>query len=670
MLSGRPIDRLGLLLAAFLPVLLAPSATLANSFAPDGTYRFDSDAIYSEGFESFVPDPSFNGEIVEDPNAALEGVKMLKGASGYATTAIGVALPAIRDVYRATVWIRGSGLASAYVGYADGTPAEYVPMYPTGRITSDDWCEVSSAPFSVDGPRGAQAAIAFFGGILADAIEVKRDPTSAFSGPRPCMGVSDSTCGGDGVCMGGWCRNANAWVPALPDADHRRMLAEYLENRLTYFAGPYQNRERYLPSVRAEMRGARTATTPWRFWNSFVTAVHRLQDWHSETNGVFQYVVENLKPLNVCFFEGDADLTHGQAPKDADYLDVVVSHTGPDHTWGLKRGDRLVAIDGRHPIAWMRSLIATDWGYHASNDPTTMSDFAERMAGSIGRYARTITVVRCQGASCGQLEDIDVTAIAPETSAVRVVSCDHRPTYIVSGPPASHSIDTVYGGRVVGTTTAQNIWGMVWNNLMGGNASDKTEIQAQVDTWRLQGAKGVLLDHRTGNGGTIDGPGPIIEFAQPVQLFGLTIWHRFMDEEGPKSLADGLALIDKYRYAGTAWVGGSSSASLNVPVALLVTRDGSASDYFAYAMKGAPKVRIFGPHATAGAFSSFMGLSYWMGVSYQVAAGDTIGHDGLSLCGHGVLPDQIVLPKQSDLVQGHDTLAEQALSWILSQVTP
>jgi C-terminal processing protease CtpA/Prc len=81
-------------------------------------------------------------------------------------------------------------------------------------------------------------------------------------------------------------------------------------------------------------------------------------------------------------------------------------------------------------------------------------------------------------------------------------------------------------------------------------------------------------------------------------------------------------------------------------------------------------VRIFGPHPTAGAFSTFIEFSGWGGLYYQFASGDTIGKDGRAILGHGVAPDEVVLPKQSDLVVGKDTLFEAALAWVRQELKP
>ena len=48
----------------------------------------------------------------------------------------------------------------------------------------------------------------------------------------------------------------------------------------------------------------------------------------------------------------------------------------------------------------------------------------------------------------------------------------------------------------------------------------------------------------------------------------------------------------------------------------------------------------------------------------SLASGDTFVASGETLNGHGVEPDIVVLPRQSDLSQGRDSVFEAALAWV------
>jgi C-terminal processing protease CtpA/Prc len=230
-----------------------------------------------------------------------------------------------------------------------------------------------------------------------------------------------------------------------------------------------------------------------------------------------------------------------------------------------------------------------------------------------------------------------------------------------------------YAGKVLGTDDDEHIYGLVFDALLVGSPG-ASSIQAAVSNWRKD-ATGVIIDHRLGNGGqgsagTTASADPILAFVRQPTSFGIMLWRTSADDDGPKTAAEGLDLVDLYKDTSALWHGGSTSAHTDVPVALLITRDVSYSDLFAFAMKGAPGVRIFGPHPTNGAFSSFLSLSYGLGLQVQIAAGDTLAMDGTSLCGHGAQPDEVIWPLQSDIIAGKDTLVTRALQWVRSEQQP
>lgn len=666
----------------YVPMVLVTFATNAGAggFADDGTWMFDPGAVYTQSFEDFTPTPSpgTSAQSVDDPNA-LDGAKVLKASASYDTVFMEAPMPEGAGVWRVSAWIRTDAVVGVVVEGTSGAPGTFSQLYPTGRMTSDGWVEVESAPIATDGSAGSTAHVFFLGDqVIADAVEIRAAPDVAWEAATPCEGVVDPSCGANRLCFGGWCRDAGGWVPPMPQGEGRKQLADYLAHRLAYFFGPFDNRKQRLPLALAEIEGMRAAPSRWRFWQSFATAIHRLQDSHTSVFALADYVIENRRPLNACFVVGDADLTHQDAPADGTWPDILVSHVGDQASWGLGAGDRLIAIDGKHPLAWMKSSLTHDLAALEADDSSSTSLLAERMRLAIPRYARTITVIRCQGTSCGEPEDIDVATIpemAPgESYDIDIVACDHRPGALVAGQPANHSYGlSALGGQVQGTDPTEKIYGLVWDYLVMQSAG-ANQISSAVQAWRADG-RGVILDHRMGNGGqgapgTTAAGDPIVSFARTSTFFGVELFRRAADEEGPATLQEGLDLVEQLKGSGLAWRAGSASAKTDVPIALLTARDVSFSDIFAYAMKGAPHVRIFGPHATNGAYNTFLGLSYGSGLSYQVSIGDTLATDGRSLCGHGVEPDEILLPKQSDLVLGKDTAIERALSWVRSEVTP
>ena len=176
----------------------------------------------------------------------------------------------------------------------------------------------------------------------------------------------------------------------------------------------------------------------------------------------------------------------------------------------------------------------------------------------------------------------------------------------------------------------------------------------------------MILDHRSGNGGTILGPMILWSFAVPSHASDVYFDRPFGDPDIP-TVAEGLAIFQKALALGLVeYAGGSSPSSM--PVALLTTRDVSASDWLPYGMKGAPNVKHFAPYETNGGFSTRYAFGYWLGISYVMAVGDTFGPEGHTLNGTGVSPDVVVLPKQSDLLVGKDSVYEAALAWVRQEL--
>ena len=114
---------------------------------------------------------------------------------------------------------------------------------------------------------------------------------------------------------------------------------------------------------------------------------------------------------------------------------------------------------------------------------------------------------------------------------------------------------------------------------------------------------------------------------------------------------------------GDAYDVGSPNARTDLKTALLLARDGSASDWFPFGMLGLTNVRVFG-RRTAGAFSSYLQFDYFGQINWRLASGDLVRTDGTTHLGEGVLPTDEVLPRQSDLLVGKDTAYDRALTWL------
>jgi hypothetical protein len=658
-----------------LTVLACAARAEAGEFTKEGRFLFDPGAVVKLDFEEETPPEGLTTEIDE---GALSGKRVL-AIGAYEGPYVAVSVPKSRATYRASAWIKGAEVVGTLTLAYGANTSEVAAMYPTGRITSDGWVEVAADHVRVDGARLTALNLGFFSatGAVVDAAELVPDGGSEdlpVTANAACSGVADSgACALDQLCVWSECRNVSGWVPPIPE--DRDAVADYLAARVHLLFGPYLERSVDMPAVDVELGKMRLAKDRWTYWNGFTTAIRKLHDGHTSTSGLADYVLQNPRPLALCFLEGDADVTHGTAPSDPDYLDVLVSHTGADHNLGLHTGDRLVSVDGQHPIAWARSLVSLNWSQPGISNHVTFAELAASLRGMISRYAGTIEVIRCDAAegTCGALETISVKDIPldPPETPVDSVSCDNRPFRHIEGAPANHQTgDEVYSGIVDASDTTEKIYGLEWESLYATSPNNGVlpPIKSAIGAWKSD-ARGVILDHRTGFGGTILAPEVLWGFAIPKRPGDLYVDRTFAEEEQPspeeaKKRFDAALNTPYMQYVG------SNNPVTDIPVALLITQDVSASDWLAEGLKGGPNTRIFGPFQTNGGFSTRYAFSYWLSMGYVMAVGDDILADGSTHNGRGVEPDEVVLPKQSDLLAGRDTVFEAALAWVRSGLKP
>jgi len=679
-----------------LAIVSVTSVASAAEFDDRGVFVPDAEAVDFEDFsaperhvaeDAELPCIAKHFEVITDDALALEGDAFVRvDVAQDCHERFVITTPASQGSYRASVWMRhGSGDARLVAEYPEesGEPQQTARMAPTGRATSDGWIELASNDVPIDGTLAPLVYFRFTDfasaeGVDVDAFELVASGT--FQAAPECDGVGDVVCGDDAFCLGGRCRLGGPNVPPLPDVAIRDEVVDALEFKLRIFFGGQKTRALDLPTSLATLESIRGAPTAWQFWNGWARSIRELHDWHTSARGPIGNAFVRGR-LNACFIEGDADLSHDVWPTHPVYKDILVSHAGADGAAGLHAGDRLVAIDGQHPIEWARNLIDVNWGYHVACDDQSFADFAEALGGGgllILKYAKTLSVVRCDPKTLTCADSVELIAVKDLTNegVSPGVACDNRPSYHLgaNSPSAeNHYVYyTIFQGPVDGTTPEEAIHGMVWDTLYGGGDPDgyvNGTIRDAVAEWKLS-ARGVILDHRAGNGGTIDAPEFMTQLVRPEQV--LAVYLMPMETAGfpgPATAEEGIQLFNNAKF-DVPYTVGAADHDPALPVALITHRDGSASDYLPLGIKGSPKAKIFGPGPSAGAFSTFIQFSYWGGISFQLASGDTITNEGVAMIGKGVMPDFIVQQRQSDLLNGVDTIHEAALAWVRQELKP
>ena len=681
-------------LTVFALTLGAAAPAIAGEFDARGVYHPSPNAVASIEFgadfdvmaDYFTPaqapaecKPGSTVVTPADPFSGSEVLHVALKGFGCADRFIVHGLPATKAAYRATLWMRHGGIDAQLTAThrpESAKPTSYAKLSATGRTTSDGWVELASNGFSIDGEAlsSLYLKLADFDarGTEVDAFELVQ--SGDYIEPAVCKGSADPVCGTEAVCQFGRCEAGGLHVPPLPDAAVRDEVVDRMAGLLTIFFGGRKTRLADMPRALERIETLRKAPSAWTFWNGFATAIRELHDWHTHADGDIQSAGSG-RSFNACFIGGVGDTSSASWPRHPLYEDVLVSHVGESKV-GLHAGDRLLAVDGKHPIEWALGLRGVDWGYWQACDDRVYAEALERLGGLIPEYASTITVLTCSSATktCELTpKTISVATIDDEGSGY--VACDNRPVYYLTAnnPGPRHDVGyKFYEGQVVGTTPDEKIRALIWDTLYGGGDPQgfvNTSLKSLYTSFKSN-ARGVLLDHRAGNGGTLDAaetattlmcpPSTALVFRSPIDTAGFN---------GPADNAAGLALFATAKSSSPYRVGSVDYDPL-LPVALLLHRDGSASDFFPFGVKGAPKVRIFGPGPTAGAFSTFFTFDPPGPISFQLASGDSISAAGAPLIGHGVEPDEVVLQRQSDLLAGKDSLVESAVAWLRAELKP
>lgn len=695
------------------------STAHAISFDADGTLRFDPEAVVKDSLDALpAAEPGARDDLSLTTETPLEGAAALVVPT---RAQLPVALAPGRS-YRVRVFVRG-GMADVDVylpadsGANDPPPKvldpsmkpppaagagidapESVSLYPTGRVTSDGWYELESAPVSVwtSSSTPVLGVVSLDDGpVQVDALEAVEEGTY-----RPLRGCvrSANLCAADEMCLAGVCQELDHMVPPLPRASDRSGVASYLQDRIKLVFGSPATRAATLPAALAIVGEMPNALSAWAYWNTFFRALHALKDAHTRVTLPSRTLRAGRISYPVCFVAGDADVTADVGPRSPGIDDVLVSHvaspfdgSGPAGNgnsgktppgvgeFPLGAGDRLVAIDGQHPLAFVAATADIDPQFASANDPASGGFAYEKMRETIGQFASAVTYIHCTSPTACEAPKT-VTPSELYRRGLPAGRCDGRPAYHLQKvqPSATDQFSLlasqhlVYGfvhGPLADTRPEEKLFGAVFDDLLSyeGKGNDvESGFVSGIKQFREQ-ARGVILDHRRGDGGYLRSAAYVTTlFHKPAQLGVDLAFNQVYDRfDPPFSAADGKGIVDYFRALPNARqvvIFGADNARADLKVAVLIERDFSASDVFAKMAKGTANVRLFG-RRTAGAFSTFYAYRYY-GLRWQLASGDLFAIDGTPATGTGVEPDEVVVPKQSELLSGRDPAHERALAWL------
>jgi hypothetical protein len=193
------------------------------------------------------------------------------------------------------------------------------------------------------------------------------------------------------------------------------------------------------------------------------------------------------------------------------------------------------------------------------------------------------------------------------------------------------------------------------------------------------------MDTRQGNGGYGQNVEHLLSLlrGRDERIGFITVVNGTYDDPSPANLFTTYEKCVGSDYFGFSCFGAwGFFADLEAPpgaktkLAWVNTLDVSANDYMPRLLRGRTALKIFGPHATAGAFGAVTQFSPFMpgwgggSIQYQDSRfGKTYAElpSARWESGHGVEPDIVVAQKVSDALAGCDTILEAARAWLRSK---
>ncbi len=594
----------------------------------------------------------------------------------------------------------------------------------TGRETSDGWVEYSTGPVDASEWTAPLRAIVLtaryatndgastlvdsaFGPsqtdpptildptayAVIDAVEVEPVTGSAFTPAACTQATVDTACGAGAECEFGHCVDAAlVWGPLPQASDHRADLI----TRWAFQAQSLQSDRHSIAIAQTSFTGVVPAFTaqasPRGYYGQLNQLVTTLRDSHTSLGNppsadsvVYPIVDSYSGPLDVCLGLAQDDLDTGET-----VFAVYDVGKSPSDSAALAAGDVLTAVDGLAPDTWL-ATVAPRFVPSLPSDPAAdPSRLALLLPKLLGHYASTVTFSRCVvGGTCAPLpvisigEDAFQLIEANGTYLGSTLLCTPRFQPSVTDPPSDGAQYDVPVEQTVGAVTSVQFDGFE-------GAHDDTDPNPW-DAWEAPMAAAfgngstVLVDARLGHGGKFVLGDWLFQLLrgtdQPYGAFAVP--RGAYDDPDPAWLftAGWSACVssdlsqDLCTWSGgqTVFTANASPAGEPSKIAWVNGDDVSMNDIVPRLVQGRSAFRVFGPHPSHGAYGEISAVPpiepSWSRGSLQVLDmrfGATLAaaEAGTWQSGQGVVPDQLVMQKVSDILTNQDTVLAAAQTWL------
>ncbi len=571
-------------------------------------------------------------------------------------------------------------------------------LIATGQATDDGWLEYSSGPmdFALGGTIAPilvlddaqrQSNAGFWhrdmeARALIDALEIKvLGPAKV--GPKQCLWHSQTTdCGAEGTCHMGRCVDRVAVYGPIPkEAADRAGYLSRMKFSLEKFAGNRHMRKNWQRLM--QTLDQQIASTTLDLWSQLSEVYYAAGDGHGQPPLMG---LANVPSAGVCLGIGESDLLPNVQP-----MPMVFSvHDQHPIAPQLQVGDVLTHVDGMDVHQWR--LAHRELFLGKGIPETHIYDDILAMPGIAMRTGSELTFARCTKAEgCSEAEvasiTIDLSSFNSELWQNQspgwqraVPLCDGRFTRLSSlgGNPLA---DTFAAMRTVRGHGILAINAVPHPAQQGGAAWVQT-----VDGFFANPPSKMILDQRRGHGGTFYSVFRIQDYLMNPDEFVADLLYPWLGEkdEDPvvrqslKACAEMRSGLEVHPCEGTFWVTTEAAhpgkgRAASTKLAIVNGRDVSGNDYLTYHLKRRrAETRVFGPVPTWGAFGIVYELPHYdmgfIGGSFQIDDSIIVMQPGDALdttqSGRGVPMDQVVMQRQSDALNGIDTIMEAAHVWL------